>query len=121
LDDATPGSVSLTGMSSQGNTFALNASTWTIASGAGDANPYFLIQGLDFSQPWYVEGSAVLSFAGTTTRERPAINWKFTESMGSYAGQTLTNAAPVPEPGSLLLYSAALGVLGLARRRVHQG
>lgn len=69
-----------------------------IETSSGLGSPYFLLFGVDFSQNWYVEGTATFNLAfgtGSGPQERPAINWKFTQDIGDF------QVASVPEPDTL--------------------
>lgn len=92
-----------------------NGTLWTLAPGSaeiqtagGVGSPYFLLFDLDFSQRWYVEGTATLNLDGGNSRERPAINCKFTETIGEFE--------PIPVPGTLALLIAGLLGTGVGRR-----
>jgi hypothetical protein len=55
-----------------------------------------------------VEGTATFKLDGCNSRERPAINWKLTETIGEFE--------PIPVPGTLALLIAGLLATGVGRR-----
>ena len=105
---ADPSLVSISKIFANGTLRTLAPGSAEIQTAGGVGSPYFLLFDLDFSQRWYLEGTATFNLDGGNSRERPAINWKLTETIGDFE--------PVSLPGTLALLIAGLLATGMGRR-----
>ena len=77
------------------------------AGGGSQGASYLRVDGFDFAGDWTLTGDAIFSWEGSIPRNsRLDVNFKVTDVV-----------APIPVPAAGVLLLAALGGLGLARRR----